>query len=140
MSIAASKAVLESVLDAEEAAPPTSRSEEIVSTRLRTARCELDDLLASLRSIASALPKDATISDRIAVLRASVPPIKLLGQLTGEIGASETTVATSPHYRRIRSAILDALRDHPAALKGVIDALERVERGAASDTVEAAAE
>ena len=102
-----------------------------------TARAKLDELLDTLRTLAEGVKRDpdATVSDRIAVLRATVTPIKLLGQLTGEIGASETTIASSPHYRRVRAVIVEALRPHPAALRDVIAALERAE----GTTTEAAA-
>jgi hypothetical protein len=115
--------------DAEEAAPPTSRS----PTSASTARAKLDDLLVSLRKLADSIGGDATVGERIAVFRASVAPIKLLGQLTGELGASEATVAASPHYRRIREAIVAALEEHPEALRAVERALARLEPGAATD-------
>lgn len=95
-----------------------------------TARGKVDELLADLRRLVRSLPEDALVADRVAVLRASVQPIRLLGQLTGEIGASDATVAASPHYRRLRTAILDALEAHPEALKAVIAAIEPLEQGA----------
>ncbi|MBX3205102.1 MAG: hypothetical protein KF764_08530 [Labilithrix sp.] len=58
--------------------------------------------------------------------------------LTGEIGASETTVAASPFYGRTRAAVMEALRPHPEATRAVIAALEQIERGGTAD-VEAAA-
>ena len=70
-------------------------------------------------------------SERIGVFRASVAAIKLLGQLTGELGASDSTVAASPHYRRIRTAIIEALKEHPAALQAVEQALAQLEPGRA---------
>lgn len=114
----------------EEDSPATSRS----PTSATTARSKLDDLLVSLKKLADSIGQDATVQERIAVFRASVAPIKLLGQLTGELGASEASVAASPHYRRIRRAIVDALRDeHPAALKAVEAALVALEAGRAED-------
>lgn len=111
----------------EEPCPPTSRS----PTSASTARGKLDDLLVSLKKLADGIGADATVSERIAVFRASVAPIKLLGQLTGELGASDSTVAASPHYRRIRTAIIEALKEHPAALQAVEQALAQLEPGRA---------
>jgi hypothetical protein len=80
---------------------------------------------------------EAPLGAKLSVLRAMVAPLRLLGTFTGEIGASETTVASSPFYRRVRVAIVEALRAHPDAARDVIAALERVERGI---DLEAAAE
>jgi hypothetical protein len=116
----------------EDEAPITSKSPSAV-----TARSKVDELLEELSRLSRSLGAEAPVADKIAILRASVPPIKLLGQLTRELGASETTVATSPHYRRIRAVIVDALRPFPAAARAVLSAIEREERGTA-DVSEAA--
>lgn len=83
---------------------------------------------------------EAPLAAKLAVLRAMVQPLRLLGTFTGEIGASESTVASSPFFRRVRAAVVDALRPHPDAARAVIDALERCERGTDSPCLEAAAE
>lgn len=119
----------------EEDEPATSRSPVAV-----TARAKVDQLLSSLKAIADSIGTDATVQQRVAVLRASVAPIKLLGQLTGELGASESTVASSPHYRRVRTAIVEALRPFPTAARAVLEALELAERGGVVVDVSEAAE
>lgn len=119
-------------------APITSRS----PSSSPTARGKIDALLVSLQRVADGLPSDASVADRVAVLKASVQPIRLLGQLTGELGASDATVAASPHYRRIRTAIVDALaalEDGGKALRAVEAALAKLEPGRASTETEAAA-
>jgi len=122
---------------ADDAPPPTSRSPV---SKPMTARANVHELLVALKRVADDVnaDDDASVADRLAVLRASVAPLKLLGQLTGELGASETTVATSPHYRRIRSAIVEALRPFPDATRAVAEALAHVERGPVADVAEAA--
>lgn len=121
--------LLESEEQDEERGPTTERS----PLSKVTARSKVDELLASIKSVAEDLPPDASTQDRVAVLRAAVQPIRLLGQLTGEIGASDATVAASPHYRRLRSAILAALEPFPDALRAVVAALEPLEHGAAPE-------
>lgn len=123
-------------VDADDApdSPITSRS----PTSRTTARAKVDSLIRALERIAADLPPDASVADRATILRASVQPIRLLGQLTGELGTSEANVVASPFYRRVRALIVEALRRHPDALRDVVDALERAE-GKARE-VEAAAE
>lgn len=62
-------------------------------------------------------------------MRTALTAIKMLGQLTGEFGASESTIVASPHFRRMLGVVLEALREHPAARAAVIAALERAQRG-----------
>lgn len=81
--------------------------------------------------------KFSTYADRAALIRTALTAIKLHGQLTGEFGTSESTVVASPHFKRMLGVILEALRDHPAARKGVIDALELAQRGDRAEDVAA---
>lgn len=111
-----------------EEAPPTSRS-PASAVAPATARAKVDDLIAQLELLKAEAKGAARFADRLAACRAQVAPIKLLGQLTGELGASDATVAASPHYRRIRTAIVDALKDFPAALQAVERALVQLEPG-----------
>lgn len=112
----------------DEEAPITSRS----PSSAPSARAKIDALLNSLQRLADDIGEEATVQDRVAVLKASVQPIRLLGQLTGELGASDATVAASPHYRRIRTAIVEALSaldDGGKALRAVEAALAKLEPG-----------
>ena len=119
----------------DEEAPATSRSPEIRSERrtpsTSSAREKVERLVDSLQRILERVEQDpeAPLGAQLTVLRGMVGPLRLLGTFTGEIGASETRVASSPFYRRVRNAIIEALRGHPDAAEAVIDALERVERG-----------
>lgn len=125
----------------DEEPPATSRSRDLV-TRPRPARERLESLIARIEAELEELdPEETPAHVRLSILRALVSPIRLLGQLTGEVGASEATVAASPFYRRVRNAIVEALREpqHREALIAVIAALEAVE-GVHERTTEAAAE
>lgn len=101
--------------------------------RPTTALERVDGLLRSLQMLIDdlhlAAAGSASIKDRLACLRAMTGPIRLLAMLTGEAGATDATVASSPFYQRVRDAVVDALRPHPDAARAVIAALERVERG-----------
>jgi hypothetical protein len=109
-----------------------------------TARAKVERLVDSLQDLVDDVGESegydgegAPLAAKLAVLRAMVQPLRLLGTFTGEIGASESTVASSPFYRRVRAAVVDALRAHPDAARDVVAALERTERGT---DLEAAAE
>lgn len=122
--------------------PATSRSAEISVRRPpRTAREKAERLVDSLQRIVEKVVDDprATLDAQLAAVKSLTGPLRLLGTFTGEIGASESTVASSPFYRRVRAAVVEALRAHPAAAREVISALERVERGEAAPSGEAAA-
>lgn len=107
--------------------PATSRS----PSSTPTARAELDELVRTIRELldAATLDEEATYGDRAALIRTALTAIKLHGQLTGEFGASESTIVASPYFKRMLDAILESLRNHPVARKAVIDALEREQRG-----------
>jgi hypothetical protein len=123
------------VLEVDDEAPATSRSSEISARTPTTARAKVERLVDSLQrmvdlvSSAENVGEGVPIGAQLAVLRAMVAPLRLLGTFTGEIGASESVVASSPFYRRVRAIIVDALRPHPDAARAVITALERLERG-----------
>lgn len=128
--------------DAEEDAPATSRSEEISIRSMReprTARERVERLVDSLQEMIEDISRDAEASTgaKVACMRSMTGPLRLLATLTGEAGASDSNVASSPFYRRVRTVIVDALRPFPDATRAVISALERIERGA---DLEAAAE
>jgi transposase-like protein len=126
--------------DAEEEAPATSRSSEL--GRPRTARERLEGLLDRIEKLLADLDRDKKVGTaaKLEAHRSLVTAIRLLAQFTGEVGASETSVAASPFYRRVRTAIVEALRpkEHRPALEAIIAALDALEGGNA--TTEAAAE
>lgn len=117
-------------------APITSRS-----PRAMTARGELDiirgEIARLLEEVHSA--KDVPFTDKTSAIRTALTAIRLMSKLTGEDGGSDATIAASPFYRRVRAAIVDALRpkEHRAALEAVVAALEQLEGGQA-DRSEAA--
>lgn len=119
----------------EEESPATSRSSDLgseISTRTpTTARAKVERLVDSLQKMVDLVSssEQTTVGAQLAVLRAMVAPLRLLGTFTGEIGASESVVASSPFYRRVRAVIVDALRPHPEAARAVLAGLERLERG-----------
>lgn len=122
--------------------PATSRSEEISARSIReprTARERVDRLVDSLQELVDDVncAADASVGEKVSCLRAMTGPLRLLATLTGEAGASDANVAASPFYRRVRSAIVDALKPYPDAARAVVLSLERLERGG---DVEAAAE
>lgn len=127
--------------DDDEESPATSRSSELAG-RTRSARERLEAVLDRIEEILSELDIDEeiTATAKLEAHRSLVSAIRLLAQFTGEVGASETTVAASPFYRRVRTAIVDALRpeEHRAALDAIIAALEHVETGGQQDRAEAA--
>jgi len=116
--------------DPYEDGPATSRC---VSGTVPTARAELDKILASIRELledVKRLPDDPdapapTFAEKAAVLRTALTSIRLLAHLTGELGASEAVIATSPHWKRLEADLLAVLKGHPAALKDVVDYLSR---------------
>lgn len=127
----------------EDEGPATSRSSElIVGGARRSARERLEAVLDKIEDLLEEIDGDEEVSGaaKLTVLRALVSPIRLLGHFTGEVGASETTVAASPFYRRVRTAIVEALRapEHSAALDAVITALQQLEQGGTADRSEAA--
>ena len=143
----------------EDEPPATSRSEDLISARTistpKTAREKVERLVDSLQQLlddardeeresvddSGARRGGVPLGARLAVLRAMVQPLRLLGAFTGELGASDATIAASPFFKRVRVAVVDALRPYPEAAKAVIEALERVERGGSdSPDLEAAAE
>lgn len=130
--------------EADEEAPATSRSDEIraraPSHPRATARDKVERLVDSIQALIDDVQSDddAPLGAKITCLRAMTGPLRLLGTLTGELGASEGTLASSPFYRRVRTALVEALRPFPEAALAVATALERAERGGAD--LEAAAE
>lgn len=121
---ASAPAVLEDE-DDEEEAPITSRSP---SSR-RSARAGVEAEIKALEELREGL-KETSVQELVTISRALTAQYKVLGQLTGELGASDTSIAASPHYRRIRSAIIDALRaldDGGKALRAVENALAALE-------------
>lgn len=101
-------------------------------------------MLDRIEAILGELDTAENVSDvaKLQVLRSLVSPIRLLGHFTGEVGASETTVAASPFYRRVRASIVEALRpkEFAAAADAVIAAMDRLEGAQPERTTEAAAE
>ncbi len=110
-------------------APETSRSPVSAATARANAHriaTTIDVLLAD-----AGKDKDASYQDKAALARAALSANRQLAQLTGEWGASESTVASSPHFKRLLNVILEALRGDVfgEARRAVIDALAREERG-----------
>ena len=56
---------------------------------------------------------------------------RLLDQLTVHYDVRHTSVLVSPNYLRLRSALIEALRPHPAAMAAVSAALHQIESDAA---------
>jgi hypothetical protein len=117
---------------AEDDGPATSRSPTSTTTETTSARAKVLEQIRKLEDLERSLGK-ADVDERIAIARALATLAKTLGHLTGELGASDATVAASPHYRRVRTAIVDALKPYPDALRAVIDALSRLEPGNAAE-------
>lgn len=117
--------------DQEEEAPITSRSPERIS-----ARSEVTSILKEIRTLLDEVRDGGideegrprvNVQDRAAAIRASISATRLLASLTGELSISESTIASSPHFKRMLATILDALRPErfAEARQAVIDALER---------------
>lgn len=107
--------------------PSRSGSEPVV-----TARASLDEILASIRQVMKDVRSaNVPFGDKATALRVALQAVRLLAGLTGELGATESTVASSPYFRRMLHVILEAVRG-PAfaeARQAILDALEREERG-----------
>ncbi len=110
--------------------PATSRSPNPPPT----ARAALDGILVQIQ----ALTKDVEgskvpFTDKAAALRAALQAARLLASLTGELGATESTVASSPYFRRMLQVILDAVRgpQFAEARAAILAALEREDQVAA---------
>ena len=92
-----------------------------VRTTLEQARAhlaEIDELLAKAKI--SGEPLDKLLAERGRALG-------VLGKLTGELGASESTLAASPYWKRLRAALVEVLRQHPDAARAVLEVIERAE-------------
>lgn len=74
--------------------------------------------------------KTAKYSERANMLRAAMQAVRMLGQLTGELGASESAVAASPQWKRLLAELLEALQPYPDASRAVLERLERWENAA----------
>lgn len=61
----------------------------------------------------------ASYADKASLARAAIAANRQLAQLTGEAGASETAVLSSPVVQRLLADILSALAPHPEALRAV---------------------
>lgn len=110
-------------------APATSRSPATPST----ARANAQRIAQTIDALLEGARKDVTASyqDVSSLARAALSANRQFAQLTGEWSASEATVASSPHFKRLLNVILDALRGDVfgEARRAVIEALEREERG-----------
>ncbi len=77
--------------------------------------------------------KSASYQEVASLARTALSANRQYAHLTGEWGASESTVASSPHFKRLMNVILEALRGEQfaTARTAIIDALEREDSGAA---------
>lgn len=137
-------------LDADDEAPATSRS----PSPPPTARAALDEILSEIRTLMKSVNErrsykgadgeeqfeDVPFADKAAAIRAALQATRLLAGLTGELGATEATVASSPYFKRMLGVILEAVRgpQFGAARQAIIEALEREERGGAAREDQAA--
>lgn len=129
------------VANADEVPPPaTSRcpisgeepTEDAPATAPTTARAALDGILLEIHSLTrGARAAKAPFAEKAAAIRAALHATKLLASLTGELGATEATVVSSPYFRRMLEVILEAVREpkFSEARQAIIDALAREERG-----------
>jgi hypothetical protein len=125
--------------------PATSRS----PSPPPTARAALDDILAEIKALMKSVNERRLIrlgaggepdeyesvpfADKAAAIRAALQATRLLAGLTGELGASEATVASSPYFKRMLQVILEAVSGPKfgEARQAILEALEREERGGA---------
>jgi hypothetical protein len=112
---------------AEEAppAPPVT----VPSGGQTLAKTEIAALFRSVRELVKQAEKDEAVSysEKASLMRAAIQALKLLGQLTGEIGQNEASLVASPQWKRFTAVLLDVLRPHPEALKAVVAKLEHME-------------
>ncbi len=110
-------------------APVTSRS----PTPHPTARAALDEIAIEIKTLLADVnrAKDVAFGDKAAAIRTALQAARLMASLTGELGATEATVASSPFFRRMLRVILDAVGGErfADARQAIIEALEREERG-----------
>ncbi len=135
----------------EEESPVTSRS----PTPPPTARAALDEILAEIRTLMKGVNERRVIgldadgenifevvpfADKAAAIRAALQATRLLAGLTGELGATEATVASSPYFKRMLQVILEAVRGPKfgEARQAIVEALAREERGSAREEDKAA--
>jgi hypothetical protein len=109
--------------------PPTKPESGVIPT---TARAQLEDLATSIRKLVEEVRSDetSTFSEKASVLRTAMAHVKLLGHLTGELGATESTVIASPHFKRVLAEIIDALKPYPEAARAVATRLRSTEAAA----------
>ena len=101
--------------------PPASTAADVVTRVL----CEVEELLKLARE-----DKDASYSDRAAVLGKAIQAAGLLGKLRGEAASlSEATICRHPAFGRVLDALTSALDPYPEAMAAVATVLERIERG-----------
>jgi hypothetical protein len=117
------------VANEEDEAPITSKSPE----RALTARAQADELASQVQRLIERASRDpeSTYAERAALLRTALAVVRLRGQLTGELGASEAVLAASPQWKRLLSGILEALQPFPDAARAVLSRLENVTEMAA---------
>lgn len=131
--------------------PVTSKS----PSRPPTARATLDEILAEIKALMKsvnerrivrlptageeAVYEDVSFADKAAAIRAALQATRLLASMTGELGATESTVASSPYFKRMLQVILEAVSGtrFAEARQSIIAALEREERGGAREDVAA---
>jgi hypothetical protein len=109
--------------------PATSRS----PTPPPTARAALDEIAVEIKTLLRAvnMAEGVAFADKAAAIRTALQAARLLASLTGELGATEATVASSPFFRRMLTVILDAVSGakFAEARQAIVSALEREERG-----------
>jgi hypothetical protein len=109
---------------------PADDGEDVVQ---QTARAHIENVLGRIWKLVDEADVDEVLPrDKAVLLTAATTAIKLLGQLTGELGASEATVFSSPHWKKLQAELVDALRPYPDALRAVAARLERIERAEAA--------
>jgi hypothetical protein len=132
--------------DTDDESPATSRSPEIRADRSPPRRQRasarerleqlIDDLQRIVREIDDARDEDGRkkkipAAQKAALLRAMVSPLRLLGQLNGEIGVTESQLVASPIVQRLIGDIVEALKPFPEALRAVREVLAPAKGNAA---------
>lgn len=124
--------VVSPVSNARETHDVPSRAEVVQaeSASEASAKEQIRQILGSVRRMLAAVEADSCsrYRDKAIVINAATSAIRVLGQLTGEIGATESTMVQSPHFKKFCSELTAILNDYPDAAKAVVAYIEALEQ------------